>query len=198
VASLCERTPQSKTTDEISAIRAPTAPPPYIIRLNNELSFCVVRVLVESAVSACGTETRLSLSLLVPTASFANHYAAIVSRYAIFRRLVAAAQGIAEDAFRATGDPDAVIARSIARLVAIRRGLPQDLVSPAEWAASTQQALEEGRPVALLGHSTDVSRPEQVAWISSLWVQSMCDVPPDCAARPRAPPGSRPACSAAA
>src|SRR3954452_14747709 len=71
-----------------------------------------------------------------------------------FRRLISAAQAIAEDAWRAVGDPDAAIARSIARLVAIRRGLPQDLVTPAEWAAATQHALEEGLPLELLGLST--------------------------------------------
>ena len=94
------------------------------------------------------------VSLAVPTSALAAHYAAIVSRYAAFRRLISAAQAIAEDAWRAVGDPDAAIARSIARLVAIRRGLPQDLVTPAEWAAATQHALEEGLPLELLGLST--------------------------------------------
>lgn len=94
------------------------------------------------------------VSLLVPSAAYASHYAAIVSRYAVFRRLISAAQTIAEDAWRAVGDPDAAIARSISRLVAIRRGLPQDLVSPAEWAETTQRALEEGQPIELLGLST--------------------------------------------
>jgi replicative DNA helicase len=75
-------------------------------------------------------------------------------RYATFRRLIAATQTIAEDGWRAAGDPAAAIARSIARLVAMRRGLPQDLVSPAEWAELTRQALERGEPIQLLGLST--------------------------------------------
>jgi replicative DNA helicase len=94
------------------------------------------------------------VGLMIPTSAFANHYAAIVARYATFRRLIAAAQTIAEDGWRAAGDPEAAIARSIARLVAIRRGLPQDLVTPAEWAELTRKALEQGHPIELLGLST--------------------------------------------
>jgi replicative DNA helicase len=98
-----------------------------------------------------------AVDLMIPTAAFASHYAGIVSRYATFRRLISAAQTIAEDGWRDVGDPDAAIARSIARLVAIRRGLPQDLVTPAEWAESTQQALEQGDPISLLGLSTGLN-----------------------------------------
>ena len=93
------------------------------------------------------------VNLMIPSSAFASQYAGIVSRYATFRRLISAAQRIAEDGWRAVGDPDAAIARSIASLVAIRRGLPQDLISPAEWAESTHQALEQGDPIALLGLS---------------------------------------------
>jgi replicative DNA helicase len=67
------------------------------------------------------------VGLMIPTSAFASHYAAIITRYATFRRLIAAAQTIAEDAWRAVGDPDATIARSIAKLVAIRRGFPAGL-----------------------------------------------------------------------
>lgn len=95
-----------------------------------------------------------SVGLMVPSAAYAGYYAEIVARYAMFRRVIGTAQAIAEDAWRAIGDPEALIARSIQRLVGIRHGLPQDLVSPAEWAATTQHALELGEPVELLGLST--------------------------------------------
>jgi len=94
------------------------------------------------------------VNLAVPSAAHAAHYAAIVTRYAVFRRLISSAQLIAEDGWRAVGDPEAVIARSIQRLVSIRQGLPQDLISPAAWAAATQEALELGQPIELLGLST--------------------------------------------
>jgi len=109
----------------------------------------------QSAMSANEALVFLSgIGLSTPSASHIRHYAAIVARNAAFRRLVGAAQTIAEDAWRALGDPDSAIARSIQRLVAIRRGLPEDLVSPAAWAATTQAALERGEPLGLLGLST--------------------------------------------
>ena len=96
----------------------------------------------------------LDVDLRVPTAAFAIHYAGIIARYATFRRLISAAQAIAEDGWRAMGDPEDVLARSIQRLVTIRQGLPQDLVTPAAWAEATRQALEQGVPLELLGLST--------------------------------------------
>jgi len=42
---------------------------------------------------------------LIPSAAHARHYAQIVARYAMFRRLIDAAQAIAEDAYRAVGAP---------------------------------------------------------------------------------------------
>jgi hypothetical protein len=55
---------------------------------------------------------------------------------------------------RPLGEPDTVIARSFQRLVAIRQGLPQDLVTPTAWAGATHRALEQGLPLELLGLST--------------------------------------------
>ena len=91
------------------------------------------------------------VNLTVPTSAHAAHYAGIVARYAVFRRLISAAQAIAEDAWRATGDPDSAIAQGLQRLVAIRDRLGPHLVTPAAWAAETRTALEQGQPRALLG-----------------------------------------------
>jgi replicative DNA helicase len=96
-----------------------------------------------------------SVGLQVPTAAHAQHYAAIVSRYATFRRLISAAQAIAEDAYRAVGEPTEVISSALQRIVEVRRGLQDgDLVAPTEWAERTWQDLRTGTTRILAGLSS--------------------------------------------
>ena len=94
------------------------------------------------------------IDLLVPTASHAAHYARIVRRYATFRRLLGAAQEIAEDAYRAQGDPSEAISAALQRIVEVRRGLEEDLVAPTEWAERTWQDLRTGTMRLLAGLSS--------------------------------------------
>jgi hypothetical protein len=101
-------------------------------------------------------QAMLEIGLSIPSAAHIRHYAAIVARNAAFRRLLGAAQAIAEDAWRALGDPDSAIARSIQRLVAIRRGLPEDLVSPATLVRAPRRGSATAR---VCGRDFDESRP---------------------------------------
>jgi replicative DNA helicase len=92
-----------------------------------------------------------SIGLAIPSAAHARHYAAIVSRYATFRRLISAAQAIAEDAYRAVGDPADVISAALQRIVDVRHDLDRDLVAPTQWAENTWQDLHTGTVRVLAG-----------------------------------------------
>ena len=96
-------------------------------------------------------EWLLAVGLAIPSAAHARHYAQIVARYATFRRLITAAQAIAEDAYRAVGDPSEVISAALQRIVDVRRDLDQDLVAPTEWAQRTWQDLRTGTTRILVG-----------------------------------------------
>jgi replicative DNA helicase len=98
-----------------------------------------------------------SIGLEIPTAAHARHYAEIVRRKAIFRRLISAAQSITEDAYRAVGDPADVISAALQRIVDVRSGLQdQDLVTPTAWAEQTWTDLHTGTTRILAGLSTGI------------------------------------------
>jgi replicative DNA helicase len=92
-----------------------------------------------------------SVGLSIPSAAHARHYAEIVARYATWRRLIGAAQSIAEDGYRAKGDPAEAISTALQRIVDIRRRLDADLVAPTAWAERTWQDLRTGTTRILAG-----------------------------------------------
>jgi replicative DNA helicase len=95
-----------------------------------------------------------SIGLMIATAAHASHYAAIVVRYAKFRRLIGALQLSAEDAYRAVGDPDETMSAAIHRIADIRRNEDMDLVAPTAWAERTWQDLHTGTSRILAGLPT--------------------------------------------
>jgi replicative DNA helicase len=92
------------------------------------------------------------VGLAIPSAAHARYYAKSVARYATLRRLISAAQAIAENAYRQGADPDEVISAALQRIVDVRRDREErDLVAPTAWAERTWQDLRTGTTRILAG-----------------------------------------------
>lgn len=96
------------------------------------------------------------LNLATPTAMFIDHYAGIVQRTHVLRRLISAAHSIAQDAYRDPEDTQAVLARAESAVLACRLdGFgPQTDWTPQQWTAAVVEAISARQGGELAGYST--------------------------------------------
>jgi replicative DNA helicase len=103
-----------------------------------------------------GLQYLTQLDLLTPTAAFIDHYAGIVQRTHVLRRLISAASSIAQDAWRDPEDTEAVLARAESAILACRLdGFgPQTDWTPEQWTAAVAESISARQGGELAGYST--------------------------------------------
>jgi replicative DNA helicase len=96
------------------------------------------------------------LNLATPTASLIDHYAAIVQRTHMLRRLISAAHSIAVDAYRDPEDTQAVLARAESLILACRLdGFgPQTDWTPQQWTEAVMESISARQGGELAGYGT--------------------------------------------